>query len=210
MTKLLPKPTIYNSDSHKRTCALWRLKAGGILEEGYYNYETGTVGPYKFTEPYGYAVEWYVKKPTPPIKLLYHELLNSQDAVATMFVNNSFVATVYRDCIRYKDLDTGEICTETLTDFENSEKMLVDIGWVKTYIKCQQACYIPFKLYMDVFTYKAYIGNGVWVDVKGIPEIQETINFPMYKSMFDKDVVAVYNNLQEGSYSYFTKEGNLI
>lgn len=195
---------LYNQDTVPKTWGVWRWQVDGVVTPDEYHYDTQTLGPYKFPEFYGWVKEFYTKKSAPPTRILYKYLYDSQAAVACLFVNNSYVARVYTDCIEYIDLDKP-----TLVDvryFEEGligEKYLMNIGYVKTPLSTFVVAQNPWSLQYDVDTKKAYIPRQGWVSIKGNPEVQYNMPFDYYKALLTRDGVnAVYHDLDTDEYFY--------
>lgn len=186
LTQTFPRFQLYNSDSRKRTVGIWRYAGGGIIEPAYYDYDTEMLGPYKFKERFGYVVRFYVEKSTPPYHILYRELLATKTAVAAFFVNNSYVCLLYPDALKYMSLEKPEdVHVFKFKEGEFSVRNMMDVGWVKTTLLCQQVTSLPYRLQMDLNTGEMYLGNGLWVPPDGFPAKQTTVDYPMYKRLLE-------------------------
>lgn len=196
MTKTLPKFTMYNSASYNRTVALWRYCPGGIIETDYYDYTTCKLGPYTFADNYGYVKEFYVDKATPPVHLLYEALINSREAVAAFFANNTYVCLVYPDSLYYRDIESGETFNYHKGSNFIKTKDMVNIGWVKTYVLCQEAAHVPYYLQVEISSLKAYLGNGRWSSEPIFDMSVANPDFSLYKKLLtNSDAVAVYTEM---------------
>lgn len=191
--KTLPKFSIYNSASYYRTVGLWRYAPGGIIEPEYYDYASCKLGPYVFEDNYGYVKDFYIEKATPPVHLLYEALINSKEAVAAFFANNTYVCLVYPDSLYYSDITTGETYSYVKGKGFITVKDMVNIGWVKTYLLCQEAAHIPYYLQVDITTLRAYLGNGKWTEGQILDMSVDTPKFKMYKHLLERENdLAVY------------------
>lgn len=193
----LPSTTLYNSDAIERTVGIWRYAGGGIIEQGYYDYKTHTLGPYKFVEPYTYVPTFYSEIPTPSIRILYQTLLETKTALAAIFVNNSFVCLLYPDGLKYIGLG------EDYYDFKSIEnlecKKMIDCGWVKTYLDCADVARLPYKLQMDLTNGLVYMGKGEWVKPPGFPAFDKQPTYPMYKRLLEHENVraVMYDSISD-------------
>lgn len=189
-TLSLPRMTLYNSDGVERTVGIWRYGGGGIIEKGYYDYKTQTLGPYSFREKYGYVVSYYSDWPTPPIRLLYRALLETKTALAAIFVNNYYICLLYPDAIKYIGISDDHYDFYPIDDLK--VRNVIDCGWVKTYLDCADVSRLPYKLQMDLQTGEVYMGNGEWIKPPGFPRLDVNLDYPMYKRLLEhEDATAV-------------------
>lgn len=189
----LPSMTLYNSDSYERTVGIYRLAGGGIIETGYYDYNTKTLGPYTFPEKIGYVQDFYSHHPTPASRLLYKELLATETGLAAIFVNNSYVCILYPDALKYIDIDDKSSKVFNLLDDERPKtRRMANCGWVKTYMVCADVARLPYRLQYDIGANKVYLGNGKWVTQPGFPRISNSVDYPMYKRLLENpDATAI-------------------
>lgn len=203
LIKKYPRFRLCNSDAHQRTIGIWRYGPDGIIESGYYDYTTGTIGPYKFRERYGYVVRFYYEKSTPPYWMLYKALLGTRTALAAFFVNNSFICLLYPDVLEYTDLEDMSREVFKFKEDEFTPFEVMNVGWVKTYLECVQVSHLPYRLQMDLNTGKVYLGKGLWVTPDGFPLEQSGIDYPMYKRLLDKpEASAVYMDVISGKETF--------
>ena len=189
---LLPETTLSGSKAYNLTAGLWRYGAGGILEEGMYSYDTNTLGPYTFKDPYGYGADFYVNKPAPPVRLLYRTMQETSTALAAYFVNNTYIGLLFEDGVKYLGIN------EEYMDFIPHKKPLIgakqviDVGVVKTYLICPDVPRVAYKLQMDLDTGMIYLGKGKWVLPPTFPKLDADFNFSLYKKLLENlDACAV-------------------
>lgn len=187
LTQAFPRYRLYNSDSRRRAAGIWRLAGGGIVETDYYDYDTWHIGPYYFRCRYGYVVDFYVKKSTPPTYLLFQELLSTDTGIAAYFVNNTYICVVYPDSLKYINIEDKSYNTFQFDPGEIVVKPTMNVGLVKTYTMCGAVPCVPYRLQLDLTTYKLYLGNGVWADIpKGtFPAKVDEPEYAMYKRLLD-------------------------
>lgn len=188
----MPRITLYNSDGIQRTVGIWRYAPDGIIEAGYYDYATETLGPYKFHEKEGYNQFYYTERPTPPIRLLYQHLLETKTGLAAMFVNNLSVCILFPDGIKYIGIGDDYYNYIELKNIEGIRNML-GCGWVKTYMDCADVYRTPYQLQIDLNTGKFYMGNGKWIDPPVFPKLDIELTYPLYKELCEtSNCEAVY------------------
>lgn len=195
---------LYNQDVIPKTWGLWRWSAGGVITAEEYKYDTRTLGPYTFEEFYGWHQYYYSSKPAPPTKLLYKYLLESNEALACIFVNNSYVARIRSDSIEYVDLDDPTSVSIQYYDEEISGvKYLMNIGYVKTPVQCYVVPMRPWKLEYDIEKQQAYLPKKGWVTLKCVPKVQFNMEFSEYKKLLGMDNAnAVYQSLDTDDILY--------
>lgn len=189
--------TLYNSDVIERTVGVWRYAGGGIIEQGFYDYKTQTLGPYRFVEPYTYVPNFYSEIPTPPARLLYQALLETKTALAAIFVNNSFVCTLFPDGLKYIGIGEDYYDFKPIDGLEY--KNMIDCGWVKTYLDCADVARLPYKLQMDLSNGLVYMGKGEWVKPPGFPSLDKPATYPMYKRLLEHEeaTAVMYDSISD-------------
>jgi hypothetical protein len=203
---LMPETTLSGSKPYGMTAGLWRYGPGGILEEGFYNYDNNTLGPYTFKDPYGYGADFYVNKPTPPVRLLYQAMQETNAALAAYFVNNTYIGLLFEDGIKYLGIK------EEYMDFIPHKKpvtgirQVIDVGVVKTYMVCADVPRMAYKLQMDLDTGMVYLGKDKWVLPPTFPKLDADFSFQLYKDLVQNpDAYAVMLD-NDGNKVYLKEE----
>lgn len=164
------------------------------MNAAYYDYNTEGIGPYHFKCKYGYVVDFYSQKSTPPTYMLFRELLSTDTGLAAYFVNNTYICVVYPDSLKYINIEDRKSETYKFPDGELLGNPVMNVGVVKTYTMCGAVPCLPYRLQLDLSTYKLYLGNGEWVDIpKGtFPAKSDNLEYAQYKRLLDNpDAVAV-------------------
>lgn len=132
-------------------------------------------------------MDFYVKKSTPPTYLLFQELLSTDTGIAAYFVNNTYICVVYPDSLKYINIEDKSYNTFQFDPGEIVVKPTMNVGLVKTYTMCGAVPCVPYRLQLDLTTYKLYFGNGVWADIpKGtFPAKVDEPEYAMYKRLLD-------------------------
>ena len=184
-TMNLPEYTLYGSDGIKRCPGIWRYAPGGIIETGYYSYETEKLGPYQFREHMGYEVDYFINYVTPPARLLYKALNDTRTAIAAMFVNNFFLCVVYPDSMKY--YSTHSDLTKLYMHGDNAPELkhMCNCGWVKTRMIAVDVPRLPYRLQMDLDTTKMYLGDNTWVEMEELPKFSDKIDRELYVSLLE-------------------------
>lgn len=191
---------LYGQDVIPKTWGIWRHASGGIVEESEYYYGSGMIGPYKFVEPYTWVSEYYSKKPTPPKSLLYKYLLELNSALACIFVNNTYVCRVFSDRLEYIEIAKPMQRDVRILDVPIEQFPVVNIGWVKTKVRCYSVPTLPWVLHMDITNNMAYMGGSSWLKIEGNPKFFTDIDFPLYKQLLEqRNAEGVYVDLSTGN-----------
>ena len=194
-TLSLPHTTLSGFKPMPVTVGVWRYGEDGIIEEAEYNYDDRKLGPYTFTDPYGYVPRYYSMKPTPPIRLLYSHMLETRTALGAYFVNNTYVAMLYADGIKYLGIGDEYVDFRPHKEPVQGIKEVMNCGFVKTYLVCADVARTAYKLQMDMDTGLVYLGNGKWVEPPEFPNLGADLTYGLYKKLTERpNVSAVFLN----------------
>lgn len=195
---------LFNSFENERTAGLFRVGNNGLVEIGYYDYTTNTIGPYVFAPHVPYIKKHYEDKLMPDPARLYESMLIDNSALAVFYTNNTYLTIVHVSKEEYtnifKPLDSFDWemafrvrATGFLMD------RLEPIGFFLTKPLCKTVATLPYNLYRNIDTGQIYTGNGTWVTPQSIPT---AVNPPLadYAEMIGsgrEDIVACYRSGNE-------------
>lgn len=180
---------------------MYRLSPKSRLYEGFFNWETKTIGPYKAEPEYGYLEEYHIKKGTPPKYLLYQVMLDYPEVVAAIFINNAYIC-----CFRnsgsmfYKEAYDQSIRLSNKSWMYTQKIDVVPIGYEKTAYKCQSVFTRPAQLMYSV-SRKAVFFNENWIPIFEEPEILREDKLSLYKELVTEN---------KGDCVYLMKGGNAV
>ena len=184
----------------RQDIGVYRLHSKGLIQEGYFDWDTKRIGPYVVEPEYGYIEEYHSGVAELPLRDFYKLLAEDDNILAALSINKTFIACLFKGGSVYYYYYEDRLFHLSKVNWTYGENIdVVPIGFERTRYKCQSVFLMPAQLLYSPSRMSIYY-NRTWTPLHRKPMIGHEISNALYTDLIH----------QNKEYVYYSEGGDLV
>lgn len=163
----------------------------GYAIPAYFNWDTGTIGPYHLVPEFTYSDDYHGSIAEPNKRHLYQMLREDDTLLAVFFVNATFVCCLKSDGTYYYRHIQERLDYQGKGRWSGSIPEAVCVGYMKTRYACQSVYMPPAKVIYSAKR-KAINMDGKWIPINDDIDVSADLPLSLYSELIHSDHEYLY------------------